>query len=106
MTSGLPAFKAQKDENSRLLREDVARRSPRFRALPEVVTLNHSDLCNLRCVMCPRNLAQGTNRLSRRVLGYIADDEYVEVTPKSIRLHKIALDPNERKKMMRAAKAS
>ena len=39
-------------------------------------------------------------------LGYIADDEYVEVTPKSIRLRKIALDPNERKKAMRAAKAS
>lgn len=39
-------------------------------------------------------------------LGYIADDEYVEVTPKSIRLRKIALDPNERKKQMRAAKAS
>jgi GTP-binding protein len=38
-------------------------------------------------------------------LGYIADDEYVEVTPKSIRLRKIALDPNERKKQMRAAKA-
>jgi GTP-binding protein len=35
-------------------------------------------------------------------LGYIADDEYVEVTPKSIRLRKVALDPNERKKMMRA----
>ena len=46
----------------------------RFRALPEVVTLNHSDLCNLRCVMCPRNLAQGTHRLSRRVLSYIADE--------------------------------
>ena len=28
-------------------------------------------------------------------LGYIADDEYVEVTPKSIRLRKIWLDPNE-----------
>ncbi|WP_374621313.1 translational GTPase TypA [Devosia sp.] len=38
-------------------------------------------------------------------LGYIADDEYVEVTPKSIRLRKIALDPNERKKMIRAQKA-
>ena len=35
-------------------------------------------------------------------LGYIADDEYVEVTPKSIRLRKIWLDPNERKKQMRA----
>jgi len=39
-------------------------------------------------------------------LGYIADDEYVEVTPKSIRLRKIWLDPNDRKKMIRAAKAS
>ncbi len=39
-------------------------------------------------------------------LGYIADDEYVEVTPKSIRLRKIWLDPNDRKRMMRAAKAS
>jgi GTP-binding protein len=38
-------------------------------------------------------------------LGYIADDEYVEVTPKSIRLRKVALDPNERKKLMRASKA-
>ena len=36
-------------------------------------------------------------------LGYIADDEYVEVTPKSIRLRKIWLDPNDRKRMMRAS---
>ena len=35
-------------------------------------------------------------------LGYIADDEYVEVTPKSIRLRKIFLDPHERKRHMRA----
>ena len=39
-------------------------------------------------------------------LGYIADDEYVEVTPKNIRLRKIWLDPNERKKQMRATKAA
>jgi len=39
-------------------------------------------------------------------LGYIADDEYVEVTPKSIRLRKIWLDPNERKKQSRAAKSA
>ena len=39
-------------------------------------------------------------------LGYISDDEYVEVTPKSIRLRKVALDPNERKKLMRAQKAA
>lgn len=39
-------------------------------------------------------------------LGYIADDEYVEVTPKSIRLRKIFLDPNDRKRAMRAAKSA
>ena len=39
-------------------------------------------------------------------LGYIADDEFVEVTPKSIRLRKKWLDPNERKRQMRAKAAS
>lgn len=34
-------------------------------------------------------------------LEYIQDDEYVEVTPKSIRLRKIILDENERKKAQR-----
>jgi GTP-binding protein len=33
-----------------------------------------------------------------RALAYIAEDEYVEVTPKSIRLRKKLLDPNERKR--------
>lgn len=32
---------------------------------------------------------------------YIADDEYVEVTPQSIRLRKIILDENERKRMQK-----
>ncbi len=36
-------------------------------------------------------------------LGYIADDEYVEVTPKSIRLRKIHLCPHDRKRASRAA---
>ncbi|MFC3704111.1 translational GTPase TypA [Devosia honganensis] len=39
-------------------------------------------------------------------LGYIAEDEYVEVTPKSIRLRKIWLDPHERKRQSRAAKSA
>jgi GTP-binding protein len=33
-----------------------------------------------------------------RALAYIEEDEYVEVTPKSIRLRKRLLDPNERKR--------
>jgi GTP-binding protein len=31
-------------------------------------------------------------------MAYIADDELVEVTPKSIRLRKKLLDPNDRKR--------
>ena len=34
-----------------------------------------------------------------RAIAYIEDDELVEVTPKSIRLRKRYLDPNERKRM-------
>ena len=33
-----------------------------------------------------------------KALAYIEDDERVEVTPKSIRLRKVWLDPNDRKK--------
>jgi GTP-binding protein len=40
-----------------------------------------------------------------RALAYIADDEYVEVTPKSIRLRKRVLDSNERKKDERRREA-
>jgi len=36
-------------------------------------------------------------------LAYIADDELVEVTPKSIRLRKIHLDPNVRKRQSKAS---
>jgi GTP-binding protein len=39
-----------------------------------------------------------------QAIAYIEDDELVEVTPKSIRLRKAILDPNERKKAERAAK--
>ena len=37
-----------------------------------------------------------------KALAYIEDDELVEVTPKSIRLRKVKLDPNERKRAERA----
>ena len=36
-----------------------------------------------------------------QAIAYIDDDEMVEVTPKSIRLRKALLDPNERKKASR-----
>ena len=40
-----------------------------------------------------------------RALSYIEDDELVEITPRSIRLRKRWLDPNERKKRERAREA-
>ena len=48
------------------------------------------------------NPIKGKQLTLEQSLGYIADDEYVEVTPKSIRLRKIFLDPHERKRHMRA----
>ena len=41
-----------------------------------------------------------------KALAYIADDERVEVTPKSIRLRKALLDPNDRKRAERAKEAA
>jgi len=41
-----------------------------------------------------------------KALPYIADDELVEVTPKSIRLRKALLNPHERKKQERRKEAA
>ncbi len=41
-----------------------------------------------------------------KALAYIEDDELVEVTPKSIRLRKALLDPNERKRAIRAKESA
>ena len=41
-----------------------------------------------------------------QAIAYIDDDEMVEVTPKSIRLRKALLDPNERKKAGRKKEAA
>ena len=40
-----------------------------------------------------------------KALAYVGEDELVEITPKSIRLRKIYLDSNERKRMSRAKEA-
>lgn len=40
-----------------------------------------------------------------RALSWIQDDELVEVTPKSIRLRKLYLDPNERKRFEKSGKS-
>jgi GTP-binding protein len=41
-----------------------------------------------------------------QAIAYIDDDEMVEVTPKSIRLRKRHLDPNERKRASRKSEAA
>ncbi|BDA86723.1 GTP-binding protein [Aureimonas sp. SA4125] len=41
-----------------------------------------------------------------RALSWIQDDELVEVTPKTIRLRKLYLDPNERKRHSKSSKAA
>jgi len=41
-----------------------------------------------------------------QAIAYIDDDELVEVTPKTIRLRKRYLDPNERKRFKRSGEAA
>ncbi|MAR56040.1 MAG: translational GTPase TypA [Rickettsiales bacterium] len=72
----------------------------------EINVLKGKQLTNIR--------ASGTDEAIRLVtprkltledmISYIEDDELVEVTPESLRLRKRELDPNERKKAMRASK--
>lgn len=74
----------------------------------EVNVLKGKQLTNIRTNAKDEAVRLTTpKRLSlEQSLAYIADDEYVEVTPKSIRMRKIHLDPNDRKRAMRSAKAS
>jgi GTP-binding protein len=74
----------------------------------EVNALKGKQLTNIRTTSKDEAVRLTTPKklTLEQSLGYIADDEYVEVTPKSIRLRKIWLDPNDRKKQMRASKAS
>ncbi|MEO8757764.1 MAG: translational GTPase TypA [Devosia sp.] len=71
----------------------------------EVNALKGKQLTNIRTTSKDEAVRLTTPKklTLEQSLGYIADDEYVEVTPKSIRLRKIWLDPNDRKRMMRAS---
>ncbi|MBJ6988517.1 MULTISPECIES: translational GTPase TypA [unclassified Devosia] len=74
----------------------------------EVNALKGKQLTNIRTTSKDEAVRLTTPKklTLEQSLGYIADDEYVEVTPKSIRLRKIWLDPNDRKRMSRASKVS
>jgi GTP-binding protein len=74
----------------------------------EVNALKGKQLTNIRTTSKDEAVRLTTPKklTLEQSLGYIADDEYVEVTPKSIRLRKMWLDPNDRKRMSRAAKSA
>jgi radical SAM protein with 4Fe4S-binding SPASM domain len=68
------AYSSLKAENVRLLLEDAREGRVHFRGRPDVLMLNHIDICNLRCIMCPRHDTVGRTRLSRDILRRIVED--------------------------------
>jgi GTP-binding protein len=73
----------------------------------EVNVLKGKKLTNIRTTSKDEavRLTPPIRMVLERALAYIQDDELVEVTPKSIRLRKRHLDPNERKKAERTREA-
>ena len=73
----------------------------------EVNVLKGKKLTNIRTTSKDEavRLTPPVRMTLERALAWIQDDELVEVTPKSIRLRKIYLDPNERKRMEKQKEA-
>ena len=59
-------LQSMKEENSRLLREDWREKREVFRSLPEIVCLNHANVCNLRCVTCWHHTGVPIHRIPLR----------------------------------------
>ncbi|MGI9422139.1 MAG: translational GTPase TypA [Hyphomicrobiaceae bacterium] len=74
----------------------------------EVNVLKAKKLTNIRAAGKDENinLSPPMKMPLERALSYIQDDELVEITPKTIRLRKRWLDPNERKKRERARQSA
>jgi GTP-binding protein len=74
----------------------------------EVNPLKGKQLTNIRTTSKDEAVRLTTPRVMslEQAISYIQDEELVEVTPKSIRLRKRLLDPNERKRAGRAQEAS
>jgi GTP-binding protein len=74
----------------------------------EINVLREKQLSNVRSKGADEaiRLVPPMRMTLEQMISYIQDDELVEVTPKSLRLRKVALDANERKKIQRAKKAS
>ncbi|GIK80031.1 MAG: translational GTPase TypA [Pseudorhodoplanes sp.] len=73
----------------------------------EVNVLKGKKLTNIRTTSKDEavRLTPPIRMTLEKALAYIADDELVEVTPKSVRLRKKLLDPNDRKKEERRREA-
>ena len=73
----------------------------------EVNALKGKQLTNIRTTSKDEavRLTPPIRMSLEKALAYIEDDELVEVTPKSIRLRKKFLDPNERKRAEKAKEA-
>ena len=73
----------------------------------EVNVLKGKQLTNIRAAGKDEavRLTPPIRMTLEKALAYIEDDELVEVTPKSIRLRKTHLDPNERKRAERSKEA-
>ncbi len=74
----------------------------------EVNVLKGKKLTNIRTTSKDEavRLTPPVKMTLERALAWIGDDELVEVTPKSIRLRKAILDPNERKRAEKAREAN
>ncbi len=74
----------------------------------EVNVLKGKKLTNIRTTSKDEavRLTPPVKMTLERALAWIGDDELVEVTPKSIRLRKAILDPNDRKRAERARESS
>ena len=73
----------------------------------EINVLKGKQLTNIRAAGKDEavRLTPPIRMVLEKALAYIEDDELVEVTPKSIRLRKVYLDPNERKRQSRSKEA-
>ncbi|HVJ51444.1 MAG TPA: translational GTPase TypA [Aliidongia sp.] len=73
----------------------------------EVNPLKAKQLTNIRTTSKDEAVRLTTPRVMtlEQAISYIGEDELVEVTPKSIRLRKLLLDPNERKRATRSQEA-
>jgi len=73
----------------------------------EVNPLREKQLTNIRTTSKDEamRLTPPRKMSLEQAIAYVAEDELVEVTPKSIRLRKAILDPHQRKRAQRAAEA-